>query len=75
MIPGTSVSGHDGMVKIDGTGTMQMLERSAVVTGIDATEGRWWVRDDAPNVPMFTDDTGTDWVLNEIGSTGLQEAY
>jgi len=75
MVPGTSVSGHDGMARIDGTGTLQMLERSTVVTGITATEGRWWVRDDAPNVPMFTDDTGTDWVLNEIGSTGLQEAY
>jgi hypothetical protein len=76
MVPGTSVSGHGGMVKIDGTGTMQMLDRATVVTGIVAGEGRWWVRNDNPNnVPMFTDDAGMDWVLNEIGSTGLQEAY
>ena len=75
MVPGTSVSGHDGMARIDGTGTLQMLERSAVVTGITATEGRWWVRDDAPNVPMFTDDAGMDWVLNETGAADLQEAY
>lgn len=75
MVPGTSVSGHDGMVKVDGTGTIQMLERSVVVTGITGGEGRWWVRDDGPNVPMFTDDDGGDWVLNETGAADLQEAY
>lgn len=25
-----------------------------------------WVRDDTPNVLVFTDDTGTDWVLNTV---------
>jgi hypothetical protein len=76
LVPGTSVSGHGGQAFINGTGTMGMLERTTAVTmQTPAGYGRWWVRDDAPNVPMFTDDTGTDWVLNEIGSTGLQEAY
>lgn len=75
LIPGTSVSGDDGMVKIDGTSTLQMLEKPSVVTGIAAGEGRWWVRNDVPNVPMFTDDAGTDWVLNAEGTTTRQEAY
>jgi hypothetical protein len=26
--------------------------------------GQFWVRDDVPNTPMFTDDAGTDFVLN-----------
>jgi len=30
--------------------------------------GQFWVRDDAPNTPMFTDDTGVDHVLNAAPS-------
>jgi len=67
---------HDGMVRIDSTGTLQMLERPAVVTGITGGEGRWWVRNDSPNVPMFTDDAGGNWQLAGVGSgNGLQAAY
>jgi hypothetical protein len=29
-----------------------------------ATYGQFWVRNDIPNTPMFTDDVGTDFVLN-----------
>ncbi len=29
-----------------------------------AALGQFWVRDDVPNTPMFTDDVGTDFVLN-----------
>lgn len=29
-----------------------------------AGRGEYWVRNDTPNVPMFTDDAGTDHVLN-----------
>ena len=32
--------------------------------------GQFWVRNDVPNTPMFTDDLGTDFVLNAI-SGGL----
>ena len=28
--------------------------------------GQFWVRDDAPNTPMFTDDTGVDYELNKV---------
>ncbi|HUX31385.1 MAG TPA: hypothetical protein VMV78_12305 [Thiobacillus sp.] len=66
---------HDGMVRIDSTGTLQMLERAAVVTGITGGEGRWWVRNDSPNLPMFTDGLGNDHVLNESTPSTLQEAY
>lgn len=33
-----------------------------------AGEGKLWVRDDAPNVLVFTDDAGTDFVLSSGGS-------
>lgn len=33
--------------------------------------GQWWVRDDAPNTPMFTDDAGNDFELNADTSGGL----
>jgi len=47
-----------------------------VVTGITGGEGRWWVRNDSPNVPMFTDDAGGNWQLAGVGSgNGLQAAY
>jgi len=29
-----------------------------------ATFGQFWVRNDAPNTPMYTDDTGQDFILN-----------
>ena len=32
-----------------------------------AGKGQFWVRNDVPNVPMFTDDAGTDFVLNAAG--------
>lgn len=36
-----------------------------------ATWGQWWVKDDAPNNPMFTNDAGTDFHLaKSTGTTG-----
>jgi hypothetical protein len=47
--------------QVNATG-LRMLERaSAPTTG--AGDGSYWVRDDAPSTPLFTDDTGTDYVL------------
>lgn len=40
----------------------------AAITSQGAGWGSFWVRNDAPNVPMFTDDTGTDYVLAYSGS-------
>ncbi len=40
-------------------GTIKLFERTTAL-GDDSAYGQWWVRDDAPNTPMFTDDTGSD---------------
>lgn len=44
-------------------------EKSAAAADV-AGFGQWWVRDDAPNTPMFTDDAGNDFELNAT-SAGL----
>ena len=46
---------------------LAMLEKAAAPAD-EAGIGQFWVRNDTPNVPMFTDDTGVDYVLNEGGS-------
>jgi len=49
-------------------------EAGTVPTAPIPGEGTYWVRSDSPNVPMFTDDAGTDFVLNSSGggsSAGL----
>lgn len=48
-------------------GTLFMDERAAAAGNI-ANHGQFWVRNDVPNVPMFTDDAGTDFVLNASGA-------
>lgn len=40
-----------------------MTERAAAVADVAAL-GQFWVRNDVPNTPMFTDDVGTDFELN-----------
>lgn len=36
-----------------------MNERASAASDV-AGDGQWWVKDDTPNTPMFTDDAGTD---------------
>ncbi len=43
------------------------FSEQAAADGDTAAKGQYWVRDDAPNTPMFTDDTGSDFVLNSGG--------
>ena len=41
------------------------VTETGVVPGTPAAgSGQFWVRNDVPNVPIFTDDNGVDWVLN-----------
>ena len=40
-----------------------MLEKAAAPADV-AAYGQFWVRNDVPNTPMFTDDAGTDFELN-----------
>ena len=50
-----------------GGGIYQTQQAAA---GADKTfRGQWWVRDDVPVTPMFTDEAGNDSVLNAVGGT------
>jgi hypothetical protein len=55
---------------------LRLAERPAVIDAPSAGNGWVWIRDDAPAVLMFTDDVGTDFVLNAavVGNT-LNAAY
>jgi len=48
--------------KVVNVGDIVQTERAAAAAPI-AGLGQFWVRDDVPNVPMFTDDLGTDLQL------------
>ena len=45
-------------------------EKAAAFADI-AGRGQYWVRNDVPNTPMFTDDVGNDFVLNASGGAGI----
>ena len=57
------VSGSTGERFVLEEFNLAMVEKSAAPADV-ATVGQFWVRDDVPNTPMFTDDAGTDFVLN-----------
>ncbi len=59
-------SGTPGLVKIE-QGNLFFAEHAAAITQV-AGYGQFWVRDDVPNVPMFTNDVGTDFVLNAVAA-------
>ena len=44
------------------TAGFKQIEASAANTD-DAGFGQWWVKDDAPNIPKFTDDAGNDYSI------------
>lgn len=55
-------------VRITNNSTLMIGETAGThpdITGF----GQFWVRNDAPNTPMFTDDAGNDFELNNIGSS------
>lgn len=58
-IGGSSIDHLD----IANSATLRMVERSAAPADLGG-HGQFWVRNDAPNTPMFTADDGTDYVLN-----------
>lgn len=81
--PGTaSGSGTDGTVTVNGkltvTGAIDptavaFTEQSSVPIGPVAGEGTVWVRDDAVQTLMFTDDAGDDFEVIGGGATRMQE--
>lgn len=48
---------------LDVTGTVYIDESAAAITDV-AGSGQFWVKNDTPNIPMFTDDAGTDFLLS-----------
>lgn len=63
--------GERGAVRITNT-ALEFVEATTVPGGVTAAgRGRVWVRDDAPNVLIFTDDTGVDNVLGSGGASTL----
>lgn len=62
---GSAMTGNEECVsgtvvrKISSSGTEYLKEASAAAAD-SAGWGQWWVKDDTPNTPMFTDDAGND---------------
>jgi hypothetical protein len=56
------VSGSTGERFVLEEFNLAMVEKSAAPADV-ATVGQFWVRDDVPNIPMYTDDTGIDFKL------------
>ena len=55
--------------------TLEVTENAAVPGGAPAAgQAKFWVRDDTPNVPVFTDDAGTDNLLKYEGSAPATHA-
>lgn len=54
----------EGKLIVEGTVKLKEQTNAELDT---LSYGQFWVRDDNPNTPMFTDDLGTDFVLNAGG--------
>ena len=57
-------------------GHVRMVEETDV-SAPGAGNAKWWVKDDAPNVPMFTDDTDDDQIISykiDNAVSGLETA-
>ena len=53
------------VVRLQGanSGASLKLKEMSAAASDDSTFGQWWVKDDTPNSPWFTDDAGTDQKL------------
>jgi len=55
---------------------LQCVEQAANPGTVAAGNGTFWVKNDSPNVPVFTDDVGTDYILNTfLSNTDTPAAY
>lgn len=50
------------------TGFFQLAENATSAPSVAAGDGMYWVRNDTPNLPMFTDDTNVDIPLKQVVS-------
>jgi len=62
------IAAGDGVLEL--TGSLAIDERSDHALTPTAGIGEIWVRNDSPNSLMFTDDAGTDFVLNSTSAGG-----
>ena len=53
---------------LDNIGVMFMSEQAAADADV-AGDGQWWVKNDVPNTPWFTNDAGTDFQLATLAGT------
>lgn len=67
LVEGNTTGGTD--VVVSAGDAVLFTENAAVPWTPAAGLGTYWVRDDAPNVPVFTDDAGADNVLAYVGAT------
>jgi hypothetical protein len=59
--------------ELHSTGGLLVTESADHTNTPAAGKGEFWVRNDSPCVPVFTDDAGTDHVLNAGGGGGAPE--
>lgn len=59
---GSTLNSLVNVAKFTGQGGVLVNEIAAAGTD-EAGYGQFWVKNDAPNIPMFTDDTGVDYPL------------
>ena len=55
---------------IENGGVIFLTEQAAAEVPV-AGKGQWWVKTATPNVPMFTDDAGTDFQLASLAGTEI----
>jgi len=72
--------GNASRVRIENE-SIKQLESSAASTD-DGGFGQWWVKDDTPNIPKFTDDAGNDYSIvldtkaqDITGKTSVESDY
>ena len=75
---GTGIKSETLTIEPEGTsvvGGSRLAERADHSYTPTTAFGEFWVRDDVPCVPMFTNDAGTDFVLNDTGGGGSPWTY
>jgi hypothetical protein len=77
-----SISANSGQIQLNHSATagfvsvtrlLRFTEGATSAVAMSAGQGGFWVRSDAPNVPMFVDDTDTDHVLQYRGEGMLAD--
>ena len=68
---GSGDAASSSTLRTDGSGSIFLTERASAGTD-NVGDGQFWVKNDAPNTPYFTDDAGTDFRL--LGGVGALDS-